>query len=84
MKPAKTVFVCRDCGAHASKWMGQCSGCGAWHTLAEEPDRPASDDPGAGRYGLASGSGAARLYAEIEVLSQILTTILFQISSEAI
>ena len=66
MKPARTVFVCRACGAHASKQMGRCPHCAEWGTMAEEPDRPASDDPGSGRYGLASGSGAARLYAEIE------------------
>lgn len=66
MKPARTVFVCRACGARVSKWMGWCSDCGERNTLEEEPDRPASDDGGAGRYELASGSGAARLYAEIE------------------
>lgn len=66
MKPARTVFVCRECGARASKKMGRCPNCDRWHTMAEEPDRPASDDPGAGRYGLACGSGAARLYGEIE------------------
>ena len=66
MKPARTVFVCRECGAHASKEMGRCPNCDSWGTMEEEPDRPASDDPGAGPYGLASGSGAARLYGEIE------------------
>jgi DNA repair protein RadA/Sms len=31
-----TVFVCSDCGTESAKWHGQCPGCGAWNTLAEE------------------------------------------------
>jgi DNA repair protein RadA/Sms len=33
---AASVFVCSACGAEAAKWHGQCPGCGAWNTLAEE------------------------------------------------
>ncbi|MGH7237621.1 MAG: AAA family ATPase, partial [Candidatus Saccharimonadales bacterium] len=35
---AKTVtsFVCNNCGAHHSAWMGRCSQCGEWNTLVEE------------------------------------------------
>jgi DNA repair protein RadA/Sms len=35
-KPAKTIFSCRECGAQASKWSGQCGDCGAWNSLAED------------------------------------------------
>jgi DNA repair protein RadA/Sms len=31
-----TVFVCSACGTESAKWHGQCPGCGAWNTLAEE------------------------------------------------
>ena len=31
----KTVYQCQNCGATASKWMGQCLSCGAWNTLVE-------------------------------------------------
>ncbi len=31
-----TVFVCSACGAESAKWRGQCPGCNAWNTLAEE------------------------------------------------
>src|SRR4051794_41930591 len=31
-----TVFVCAACGTESAKWHGQCPGCGAWNTLAEE------------------------------------------------
>ncbi|MEO7253112.1 MAG: ATPase domain-containing protein, partial [Casimicrobium sp.] len=35
MSKLKSLFVCRECGASASKWQGQCSGCNAWNTLEE-------------------------------------------------
>lgn len=35
-KPAKTVFVCAECGAVSSRWSGQCTSCGAWNTITEE------------------------------------------------
>src|SRR3954447_8903688 len=31
-----TVFVCSACATESAKWHGQCPGCGAWNTLAEE------------------------------------------------
>src|ERR687891_260054 len=39
-KPS-TVFVCSACGTESAKWHGQCPGCGAWNTLAEETRAPA-------------------------------------------
>src|SRR5262245_45750497 len=37
-------FVCASCGTASTKWVGRCSGCGEWNTLAEErapsPARP--------------------------------------------
>lgn len=33
---ARTSHVCSDCGTHHPKWLGQCSGCGAYGTLTEE------------------------------------------------
>ncbi len=35
-KASKTVFFCQECGYEATKWMGQCPGCGQWNTFAEE------------------------------------------------
>ena len=32
----KTVYVCTECGAQSSKWMGKCLHCGKWNTLVEE------------------------------------------------
>jgi DNA repair protein RadA/Sms len=46
MVRTRTVHACRECGTGHPKWTGQCSGCGAWNSLVEEPavDVPA---PGA-------------------------------------
>jgi len=33
----KTTFFCTDCGNEAPKWSGQCSACGAWNTIVEQP-----------------------------------------------
>ena len=36
MAQPSSVFVCSACGTESAKWHGQCPGCGAWNTLAEE------------------------------------------------
>lgn len=36
MAKAKTVFVCRNCGTEAPKWIGKCPSCGQWNTFTEE------------------------------------------------
>jgi DNA repair protein RadA/Sms len=36
MAKAKTVFVCRNCGTEAAKWIGKCPSCGQWNTFNEE------------------------------------------------
>lgn len=36
----RTIFVCRECGYEAPKWLGRCPDCGKWNTLAEEIVRP--------------------------------------------
>jgi len=33
---AKTVYVCQNCGAKESKWVGKCSTCGEWNSFVEE------------------------------------------------
>lgn len=35
MAKNKTVFVCRECGGEASKWMGKCPYCNEWNTFEE-------------------------------------------------
>jgi DNA repair protein RadA/Sms len=53
MSKAKSHFACQACGYQSPKWLGKCTDCGAWNTLAEEPDSPTTDRPawGAGSAG---------------------------------
>ncbi len=42
-------YRCSECFYQTSKWMGQCAGCAAWHTLAAAaPQRRAEQSRGAG------------------------------------
>src|SRR6478609_7765521 len=43
MSKAKSHFACQGCGYQSPKWLGKCPDCGAWNTLAEEPDTPGAD-----------------------------------------
>ena len=45
-KPARTQFVCQNCGAVAPRWAGKCGSCGEWNTMLEEAD--ATPTPGSG------------------------------------
>jgi DNA repair protein RadA/Sms len=36
MAKAKTVYVCQNCGAESSKWVGRCQACNEWNTFHEE------------------------------------------------
>ena len=67
MKASKAVFVCQTCGAQAQKWLGRCPDCGAWNSMAEEQIRPVSDTSGEQRYGLATASSPATLFADIDL-----------------
>ena len=33
---SKTNFVCQQCGATYSKWVGQCTNCNVWNSLVEQ------------------------------------------------
>ncbi len=35
MAKPKLLYTCRECGAQAPKWSGQCADCGAWNSLEE-------------------------------------------------
>lgn len=36
MTKSKTVYMCANCGADSSKWIGRCPSCGEWNTYIEE------------------------------------------------
>ena len=42
MAKTKTVFFCTDCGTETPKWMGRCPGCGAFNTMQEHIEKPAT------------------------------------------
>jgi DNA repair protein RadA/Sms len=46
MSRVKSVHRCQECGAAAARWTGRCTACGAWNTLVEEVDGPASGRDG--------------------------------------
>ena len=35
-KPAKTIFVCNECGYESVKWLGKCPACNSWNTFFEQ------------------------------------------------
>ena len=36
MGKQRTQYVCQQCGAQSSKWIGRCPSCGEWNTYQEE------------------------------------------------
>lgn len=36
MAKSKTIYVCKNCGAKESKWVGRCKICGEWNSFEEE------------------------------------------------
>ncbi|MDQ3123555.1 MAG: DNA repair protein RadA [bacterium] len=47
-KKGSIKYVCQNCGAIHSSWMGRCSACGEWNTITEQLDAAALSAP-AGR-----------------------------------
>ncbi|MGB9911568.1 MAG: DNA repair protein RadA [Microgenomates group bacterium] len=35
MNKKKTIFICQNCGAQSTKWLGKCLECGEWNTFVE-------------------------------------------------
>ncbi|MFL5691791.1 MAG: DNA repair protein RadA [Ktedonobacteraceae bacterium] len=42
MPKTRIKFVCQQCGAEQSKWVGKCSDCGAWNSMEEVVEIPQS------------------------------------------
>src|ERR1700677_4423426 len=60
MAKATTQFVCQNCAARYSRWVGKCEQCGEWNSLVEEVSAPAR-----GR-GTKGASVKPQMLAEIE------------------
>ena len=61
----KTTYHCRECGASATKWAGQCQDCGGWNTLEESTTSSSSK---VNRY---SGYADQASSTEVQVLSKV-------------
>lgn len=73
MSKLRTLYVCAECGAQASKWSGQCGDCGAWNTLQEAPAASAkSAVKFAGYSGAAAGE--VRLLSEVDATAEVRQT----------
>ena len=72
----KTVYVCTECGAQSSKWLGKCPHCGKWNTLIEEVIDTAPEESKTPRRtsmaGL-SGENKATKFGELSLPSYIRT-----------
>ncbi len=55
MAKAKTQFVCQECGATTSKWVGKCPNCGEWNTIVESLETQETEERTAIARGKASG-----------------------------
>lgn len=58
MAKVTTQFVCQQCGAKYSRWMGRCEQCGEWNSLVEEV---ATVSSGAGKARPSAGFKATKL-----------------------
>ncbi|WP_440905003.1 DNA repair protein RadA [Catenovulum sp. SX2] len=76
MAKSKTAWVCNECGADFSRWMGQCSECKSWNTITEYKVAK-STSPSVAKF---SGY-AGQVTAKIETLESIELTELPRISS---
>lgn len=68
MAKTKTAYVCTDCGADYTKWIGQCSACNAWNTLSEV--RLGKARSASSRSGYA-GAAAGRGISQVQLLSEV-------------
>lgn len=70
MAKTKSVYVCRNCGVEAAKWIGKCPSCGEWDTFVEEIIRK---DTVANRMlgGVTQSSAKPMLLTDIEVTSEV-------------
>ncbi len=41
MPKRHTSWVCQECGTSSPAYLGRCPGCGAWHSMVEQVERPA-------------------------------------------
>jgi len=56
---SKTVFFCTECGNETPKWSGQCTACGSWNTIVQQPVYPGPNPAGAAKRTAGGAAGGA-------------------------
>jgi DNA repair protein RadA/Sms len=59
MAKSRTIFVCQQCGAQQSRWMGKCPDCGTWDSFVEQVET--KQPSGKARESAVVGAGPQRL-----------------------
>jgi len=62
---AKSMYICRECGAEYPKWSGKCLQCGSWNTLEETVILPAAKGGSISSAAAAKSAAAATPITEI-------------------
>lgn len=65
MAKAKSMYICRECGAEYPKWSGKCLQCGNWNTLEETVILPAAKGGSISSAAAAKSAAAATPITEI-------------------
>ncbi len=66
---SKTVFYCKNCGNEFSRWQGQCPACGAWNSIEEFVQKPAS--AAKGKSAAPGGSASVRTLREVDTEQEL-------------
>ena len=72
----KTVYICSECGAQSSKWLGKCPHCGKWNTLVEEVVDTAPEEtrsPRRASLAVSTGENKASRFGEMSLPAYIRT-----------
>lgn len=69
MAKSKTSYYCRNCGAVASKWSGQCAECGEWNTLEESITNPVTGK-NTGRFQGYAGNAAITTISDVDLTEE--------------
>src|SRR5215475_3513271 len=39
MAKTRTIFICQQCGAQQTRWLGKCPDCGTWDSFVEQVEQ---------------------------------------------
>ena len=66
---SKTVFYCKNCGNEFPRWQGQCPACGAWNSIEEFVQKPAS--AAKGKSTAPAGKASVRTLREVDTEQEL-------------